>query len=59
MCAQCMAGAAAAVGGASGLRAWLAVGRPGWMTEARLKRLTFGLSVAAILAAGALGNSGA
>jgi hypothetical protein len=47
-----MAGAAAAVSGASGLRAWLALRQPDWMTELRLKRLTFGLGIAAILAAG-------
>jgi hypothetical protein len=29
------------------------------MTELRLKRLTFGLGIAAILAAGALGSGGA
>jgi hypothetical protein len=54
MCAQCMAGAVTAVGAASGARAFLATRRYGWLTRARLKAITIGLAVAAVLASGTL-----
>jgi hypothetical protein len=59
MCAQCMAGAAAAVSGATGLRVWLASRRPSWLTERGLQRVTVALALSAILVAGALGSNGA
>jgi hypothetical protein len=51
MCAQCMASAAAAVGGASGVRAWLAARGFAWMTPARLHRITMALVGLALLVA--------
>jgi hypothetical protein len=48
-----------AVGSASGLRAWVAAHGGGWLTQARLKALTVGLLVVAVLASGAaLGGGG-
>ena len=58
MCAQCMATAAAAAGGASGLRAWLAARGFTWMTPQRLKRVTVGLIAGALLVAATLSGSG-
>ena len=52
MCAQCMATAAAAVGTAGGVRAWVAACQPAWLTPLRLKRVTAVLICAAVLAAG-------
>jgi hypothetical protein len=52
MCAQCMAGAATAVAGASGIRAFVAARRPAWMTQRRLRLTTAGLMTAAVLLAG-------
>jgi hypothetical protein len=43
MCAQCTMGAAtaaASIGGAAGLRAWLAAQRYSWMTARRLRVVT-------------------
>lgn len=48
MCAQCMAGASLAVGGATGIRAWL--GTRTWMTRGRLKGATIALLVLALAA---------
>ncbi len=57
MCAQCLAGAAACVGSASGVRAWLAT-RP-WMTPVTLRRATIILLSAGVLASSlALGSAG-
>jgi hypothetical protein len=51
MCAQCMASAAAAVGGASGVRAWLATKGFAWLTPVRLRRITVALLVGAAVVA--------
>ena len=58
MCAQCMATAAAAAGGATGLRAWLAARGFSWLTPQRLKRITVALIAAALLVAAALSGTG-
>ena len=50
MCVQCMMGASAAVGSASGLRSWLATRHWAWLTPQRLHRITVGLVVAALVA---------
>jgi hypothetical protein len=53
MCMQCVAGASVtAAAAATGLRAWLAVHQPGWMTGRRMKLATFCLLAAAVIAAG-------
>lgn len=52
MCAQCMVTATAAVGTASGLRAWAAARSPAWLTPARLRRLTVALLAMAVTVAG-------
>jgi hypothetical protein len=59
MCAQCMATAAAAVGGATGLRAWLAAKGFQWLSATVLRRVTIALGVGAVLIAGVLSGSGA
>lgn len=59
MCAQCMATAAAAAGGASGLRAWLAARGFAWLTPARLKRVTVALIAGALVVAATLSGAGA
>jgi hypothetical protein len=51
MCAQCMASAAAAVGGASGVRAWLAAKGFAWVTPVRLHRITMALVAVALFVA--------
>jgi hypothetical protein len=53
-----MATAAAAAGGASGLRAWLAARGFSWMTPTRLKRVTFALGIAVLIVAGTISGSG-
>jgi hypothetical protein len=58
MCAQCMATAAAAVGGASGLRAWLVAKSPVWLTPTRQKALTAVLVVTAVLVSATVSGSG-
>jgi hypothetical protein len=52
MCLQCATYAAASVGAAGGLRAWVASRQPSWMTPRRLRILTAALLAAAVLAAG-------
>ena len=52
MCMQCAATAAVAVGSASGLRAWVHARSPRWATPARMRVLTAGLLVVAVLVAG-------
>ena len=47
-----MASAMAAGAAATGLRAWLAAHRPGWMGQTLLKRATVGILAAGVLAAG-------
>jgi hypothetical protein len=60
MCVQCMASAMAAVGTASGTRAWIASRRFSWMTPRRMRMITIGLLVAALVASATLvsGSSG-
>jgi hypothetical protein len=54
-----MATAAAAVGGATGMRAWLAAKNFAWLTPKRLKRLTFAVISGAVIAAATLSGGGA
>lgn len=49
MCVQCIASASVAVGGATGLRAWLATRT--WISPRALKRATVALLSGAVLAA--------
>ena len=58
MCAQCMVTGVAAVGGASGLRAWLGAKGFAWLTPTRQKALTIALVVAAVLVSATLSGSG-
>jgi hypothetical protein len=53
-----MATAAAAAGGATGLRAWLAARGFTWLTPARLRRTTFALIAVALLVGATLSGSG-
>lgn len=55
MCMQCIAGAASAAAGASGLRAWLVVRFGHLMTPPVKRTLTAGLLVAGVLAGGLAG----
>lgn len=55
MCAQCMAGAMAAVASATGIRAWLVARSPAWLTPVRRRRLTAALIVCGVLAGGLIG----
>jgi hypothetical protein len=54
MCVQCMASAMAAVGAASGTRAFIASRHFSWLTPRRLRLLTIVLLTAALLASAAL-----
>jgi len=54
MCAQCMAAAATAAVGATGIRAWLATRGWAWLTPLRLRRATIALLVVALGAAATL-----
>lgn len=56
MCMQCAAGAAAAIGSASGIRAWLAYRAPAWFTARVAKLTTVALLGAGLLAAGLIGS---
>jgi hypothetical protein len=58
MCAQCMATAAAAGGGASGLRAWMAARGFGWLTPTLLRRISLALIVVAVVVAATLSGAG-
>ena len=49
-----MATAAAATGGASAVRAWLAVRRFSWLTPRRLRAITIALIVGALLVSATL-----
>jgi len=51
---QCMASAMTAVGAASGTRAYLASRRVSWLTARRLRLITIGLMVAALVASATL-----
>jgi hypothetical protein len=53
-----MATAAAAAGGASGLRAWLAGREFTWLTPQRLKRITVALIAGALLVTATLSGTG-
>jgi hypothetical protein len=58
MCMQCMMGAAATVGSASGIRAWLGTKQLRWLTPKRMRYVTTGLFSAAVLVSSAfLGGS--
>jgi hypothetical protein len=48
MCAQCMAAAATAAAGATGMRAWLAARGFSWVTPRRLRWVTRGLLALAL-----------
>jgi hypothetical protein len=52
MCVQCIGTAAVAVGAASGIRAWLALRSPAWLTGSRAKATTAALLVLAVLGSG-------
>jgi hypothetical protein len=54
MCMQCMASAMTAVGAASGARAYLGSCRASWLTARRLRLITIGLMVAALVASATL-----
>jgi hypothetical protein len=54
MCMQCMASAMTAVGAASGTRAYLGSCRASWLTARRLRVITIGLMVAALVASATL-----
>lgn len=54
MCMQCMASAMTAVGAASGARAFLASRSFRWLTPRRLRLITIGLSIAAVIASATL-----
>jgi hypothetical protein len=58
MCAQCMATAAVAVGGTSGLRAWLVARGYSWMTPGRKKAITIALLAIAVLVSATISGSG-
>jgi len=59
MCVQCAAAAAATVGAASGLRAWLGARTAGALTPGTMRVLTIGILGCAVLAAGlGFGGSG-
>jgi hypothetical protein len=55
MCAQCMATAATAAAGATGLRAWLSARGFAWVTPRRLRFIT-GALIAVAIAATAVGS---
>ena len=50
MCMQCMMGAMTAGAGATGIRAWLRIRSPRWLTARRMKAVTVGLVGAALVA---------
>ena len=61
MCVQCTMGAttaAASIGGAAGLRAWLAAQRFSWMSSRRLRAVTIVLLVCGLIGA-SIGIGGA
>jgi hypothetical protein len=58
MCAQCMAAAATAAAGATGIRAWLATRGWSWLTPQRLRRATAALFAVALVAAATLSGAG-
>jgi hypothetical protein len=54
MCVQCMMGAMTAGASATGARSWLGTRRWSWLTQQRLRRITFVLLTAALIAASTL-----
>jgi hypothetical protein len=54
MCVQCMMGAMSAGASATGARSWLGSRRWSWLTQRRLRRITFALLAAALVAASTL-----
>lgn len=58
MCAQCMAGAAAAGAAATGTRVWIVSWAGAWLTPRRRVLLTRALIAAGLLGAALLGPSG-
>ena len=54
---QCMMTAAATVGSASGIRAWLGQRRADWLTPKVLRYITVGLFALAVLVSGTLSGS--
>lgn len=54
MCMQCMVGAMTAGAGATGARSWLATRHWAWLTPLRLRRITFALLAAALIASAVL-----
>jgi hypothetical protein len=57
MCMQCMVTAMTSVAAASGTRSWLAQKRADWLTPKRLRYITIGLCVLAVIASGLLSGS--
>jgi len=58
MCAQCMATAATAAAGVTGVRAWLATRGWSWLTPRRLRSATAALVAIAVGVAATLSGSG-
>ena len=54
---QCMATAMTSVAAASGTRSWLTHKKADWLTPKRLRYITVGLCVAAVLASGLMSGS--
>jgi hypothetical protein len=54
MCAQCMSTAMAAVGTASGLRAFVASRRFSWLSPGRMRALTIALAIGAVITSATL-----
>lgn len=54
MCMQCAMGAMTAGTAATGLRAWLALRAPSWLTQARMRAATVITLGGGVLAAGAV-----
>jgi hypothetical protein len=54
---QCMMAAMGSLAGASGIRSWLAMHRPLWLTPKRFRYITRGLVVAALAASATLSGS--
>lgn len=52
MCVQCMGTAVGMVGAATGIRAWIALRSPAWMTPRRLKAITAVLLTGAVVGSG-------
>jgi hypothetical protein len=58
MCMQCAAAATAAVGTASGLRAWIRIKAGDWLTPKRMRLITVSLLSLAVIGSGvALGGT--